>query len=269
MNQYQIICSDIDGTLLNKDRELSEATISEVKRINELIPFILVSSRMPKSMRQLQSQLGNTKDPLIAYNGSLIIHNNEVLKSIELLHRSLLDINSYCNGTTIHLSLYHNDEWVVPAMDYWGKREAHNTKVDPTVMDFSDLANKWEREKKGCHKIMAMGEEEEIDGLYNALNQHHAEHLNFYRSKPTYIEISDKQQDKASSLKYLIESKYPTQSMANAVAFGDNYNDMSLLKEVGLGVAVANAKPEVLDVSNLVTKTNKEDGVAEVLRELF
>ena len=51
---YKIIFSDIDGTLLNGDRTLSEATIRQVKRLKNTIPFILVSSRMPDQMYHLQ-----------------------------------------------------------------------------------------------------------------------------------------------------------------------------------------------------------------------
>ena len=54
--QIKLICSDIDGTLLNKDRELSKRTISAVKNISPT-PFILISSRMPQAMSHLQEEL--------------------------------------------------------------------------------------------------------------------------------------------------------------------------------------------------------------------
>ena len=65
---YKIIFSDIDGTLLNGDRTLSEATIRQVKRLKNTIPFILVSSRMPDQMYHLQKDLGIEGLPIIAYN---------------------------------------------------------------------------------------------------------------------------------------------------------------------------------------------------------
>ncbi len=60
---YKLICTDIDGTLLNKERELSKITISEVQRIAP-IPFVLISSRMPKAMRHIQQQFNNTTTPI-------------------------------------------------------------------------------------------------------------------------------------------------------------------------------------------------------------
>jgi len=77
---YKLICSDIDGTLLDKNRELSDLTIQEIRRVSP-IPFVLISSRMPKAMRHLQKQLGNETAPIIAYNGGLVLHNNQVLHS--------------------------------------------------------------------------------------------------------------------------------------------------------------------------------------------
>ena len=58
--------------------------------------------------------------------------------------------------------------------------------------------------------------------------------------------------------------------MDHVVAFGDNYNDATLLEKVGFGVAVANAKEEILAKANQITQTNIEDGVALFLeRELL
>ncbi|MBK5209215.1 MAG: HAD family phosphatase [Flavobacteriaceae bacterium] len=92
---YKLICSDIDGTLLDKNRELSEITIQEIQRISP-IPFVLISSRMPKAMRHLQSQIGNMGAPLIAYNGGLVLHNNQVLHSAFIDNAVLEAVMNLC-----------------------------------------------------------------------------------------------------------------------------------------------------------------------------
>ena len=265
---YQLVCTDIDGTLLNKDRELSASTIFEVKRIAP-IPFVLISSRMPQAMRHLQQQFNNTNTPLIAYNGGLVLHNNIILHSTFIDNSVLEAVIGKCVGTQIHLSLYYADEWYVPSMDYWAKREENNTKVTPQIKSNAEVLKKWQQEEKGAHKIMCMGAADEIDILYKKLEEEFSNEIILYRSKDTYIEISHRSISKKTAIEVLLKQKYPSLTMENVVAFGDNYNDIEMLKAVGLGVAVANANNEVLKIANKVTDTNKNDGVAKAISELF
>lgn len=264
----KLICSDIDGTLLDKDRALSEKTKAVFSQLKDKYPSVLISSRMPKSLRQLQAELGIENNPIIAYNGSLIQSKGETLFSQEMPFALLEKMVEYIKGTNIHLSLYHKDEWVVPADDYWAKREAHNTKVNPGIAPLTASLADWKKRNISAHKVMCMGEEEEIDLLYQQLQLHQNE-INAYRSKNTYIEVSHIEQDKASALLLLLQQKYPEISMENVVAFGDNYNDATLLENVGLGVAVANAKEEVLKKAKTVCKANIADGVAFFLEALL
>ena len=265
---YKLICSDIDGTLLNKDRELSKNTISQVKRMAP-IPFVLISSRMPKAMRHLQHELGNTSTPIIAYNGGLIINEDKVLQSTEINNSVLESIINKCNNTSIHISLFHADEWFVPTLDFWAKREINNTKVVPELKPPTEVLKSWKQEGKGGHKIMCMGEDTEIDYLYHALEKEHANDIHLYRSKSTYIEISHRSISKKTAIETLINICYPHIAMHEVVAFGDNYNDVEMLKSVGLGIAVANANEAVLKIAKRVTDTNKNDGVAKALSDLF
>lgn len=266
--KYQLVCSDIDGTLLNKDRALAKETIEQVQRIAP-IPFVLISSRMPKAMRHLQEEFNNTSTPLIAYNGGLVLDNEKVLHSTEIDNLVLEKAIKKCENTSIHLSLYHADEWYVPSMDYWAKREENNTKVTPEVLSNLEVLSKWKNEGKGAHKIMCMGDENEIDTLYTSLEEEFSNEIMLYRSKETYIEISHKAISKKTAIDTLIENCYPNLTMDNVVAFGDNYNDVEMLKAVGLGVAVGNARIEVLEVADAVTDTNKNGGVAKAIKEYF
>lgn len=265
---YKLICSDIDGTLLDKNRELSDFTIQEIQRVSP-IPFVLISSRMPKAMRHLQSQLGNTDAPIIAYNGGLVLHNNQVLHSAFINNSVLEAVILLCEKTTIHLSLYFEDEWFVPSMDFWANRESENTKVSPVVKSSKSVLSQWKNEGKGAHKMMCMGDEAEIDVLYKVLENSFSNEIMLYRSKPTYIEISHISVSKKTAIEVLLKNCYPTLSMKNIVAFGDNYNDIEMLKAVGLGVAVTNAIEEVLQIADKITDTNKNDGVAKTIQQLF
>lgn len=263
---YQLICSDIDGTLLNKDRELSKETIEQVQRVAP-IPMVLISSRMPKALKHLQHEFGNTSAPLIAYNGGLVLSNEKVLHSTFIKNEVLAEIINKCTTTSIHLSLYHADEWYVPSMDYWAKREENNTKVTPEVKPSVEVLNAWKQEGKGAHKIMCMGDADEIDALYKTLEATFSNEIMLYRSKDTYIEISHKDISKKTAIEVLLKHHFTNITMDNVIAFGDNYNDIEMLKAVGLGVAVGNANYEVLKVADVVTDTNKNNGVAKAIKE--
>ncbi len=256
-----LVFSDIDGTLLNKERELSALTISEIKRIKDTIPVVLISSRMPAAMTHLQETLGILDQPLICYNGGLILINQKPVHSTFIPPQIIEELSTFNQDQDIHISLYHGDEWYVPRMDFWANREANNTKVTPIVKPAQEVIAKWIDEGKGAHKIMCMGEEDHIDRVVAYLENTFIDTLHLYRSKPTYLEIAHKAISKLTAIETLISTHFNT-SIANVIAFGDNYNDIDMLKAVGKGIAVANAKQEVLDIADEITASGKEDGVA-------
>ena len=264
----KLFCSDIDGTLLNKDRELSARTIKVIKKLSN-IPFILISSRMPKAMLYLQEELGTSHLPVIAYNGALIMEQKKVLHSTEIKIKQIREITNFCKSTNLHISLYHNNEWCVPELDYWAKREWNNTKVKPKVQEIKLTLKNWEEEQKGAHKIMIMGEEKEIDLLEKWIKHNISSSIIGYRSKPTYLEIAPIEVSKETAIKELLSYKYSNISFSNITAFGDNYNDIEMLKSVGIGVAVANAKKEILNIADAITDSNKKDGVAIFLEKEY
>ncbi|WP_010181149.1 Cof-type HAD-IIB family hydrolase [Aquimarina agarilytica] len=264
--QPKIVFSDIDGTLLNNERILSEATINQFKRIKDDIPVILISSRMPSAMVHLQKMATIEHFPIIAYNGGLILVNNKVVSTHEIANSILEQIIDFNIKTNIHLSLYNNNDWYVPKLDYWAKREINNTKTTPQILTNGKVLQLWKTEQKGAHKIMCMGDVDAIDRLYQFLEENFSNDLHLYRSKSTYIEIAPAIISKKTAVKYLLDHIYTDLSFENVAAFGDNYNDIEMLNAAGFGVAVANAKKEVLAVANHTTLTGANDGVAHFIK---
>ncbi|MBD8487964.1 HAD family phosphatase [Echinicola sp. CAU 1574] len=266
------ICTDIDGTLLNKNREISERTIKAIKQLPDDFPVILASSRMPSAMRHLQATMDRLKNPMICYNGGYVIHFNGTKDDFELLDtvKIPLDICHHIAdlsaGTDIHVSVYHEDEWYAPQEDFWTDREITSTKVKPLIRPWQEVHDDWNSRKAGAHKVMCMGPAEQIDHIFRVLELEKNEDLHLYRSKDTYIEIAPKAISKASALALLLNQKYSIK-MSEVMAFGDNYNDIEMLDAVGHGVAVANAREEVKSVANEITAKNTEDGVALMIEK--
>lgn len=266
---FKLLCTDIDGTLLNADRELSSETISEITRIKSACDIVLASSRMPQAMHHLQREVGILHSPLIAYNGGLVLDGAKILSSTEVGFAEVQQIAQLSKGTEIHVSIYNNDEWIVPAMDFWANREASNTKVNPLVQPLDNTLNLYQRSNKGAHKVMCMGPAEQIAVLYNQLINTLNDDLHVYKSKDTYLEIASRKISKKSAIATLLETKYQHLVWDNIIAFGDNYNDIEMLEAVGMGIAVGNAKKEVLGIANEVTYSNKEHGVAIAIQKHF
>ncbi len=266
----QAICTDIDGTLLNKNRELSERTLRAIHQLPADFPIILASSRMPSAMRHLQETMNRLENPLICYNGGYILHcdqnGTETLDTVKIPLNICEQIKQLAQGSSIHISLYHEDEWYAPQDDYWTQREITSTKVAPVIKSWEAVKEDWSARNASPHKVMCMGPAEEIDHLFNSLSLSNQEDLHLYRSKDTYIEIAPKAISKASALELLLKQKFNF-SLSEVMAFGDNYNDIEMLQTVGLGVAVENAREEVKAAAKEITTKNTEDGVAQMIEK--
>ncbi len=268
IKNIRVICSDIDGTLLNKDRDISPLTHEVFSLLPKNMPVILASSRMPSAMTYLQEKINRVGEPLICYNGGYVLDNEEIVSSTTIPMDQARAIAAVTEGTGIHISLYAEDEWIAPIDDAWTKKEVMATRVNPLLMENNKALDKWEKVGKEVHKVMCMGDAQEIDNLFQGMNERYADKLHLYRSKDTYIEIAPISISKASALELLLMQKYGL-SLEEVISFGDNYNDVELLKSSGVGVAVANAKKEVIAAADITTDGNKEDGVAKFLRHFL
>ena len=266
---YKLVALDIDGTLLNKDRAISKRTQNAITSLPTSVKVILISSRMPKAMRYLQKDLDILDSPLIAYNGGLILSKDKVISTTGIDFEAFQQLLDFNVNLDLHLSLYHNDEWYAPQVDFWTEREQHNTKSIAEIKNNTVVFERWKSEHKAPHKIMCMGDEDKVDRFYKRCEDHLSDSIHLYRSKPTYIEISAKSTDKLKGLTQLLHVNYPSITLQEVIAFGDNYNDVDMIKHVGLGIAMGNAKSELKDVANLVTASNVNDGVAIELEKLF
>jgi Cof subfamily protein (haloacid dehalogenase superfamily) len=265
---YNLIFTDIDGTLLNSDRKLSKLTKEVFQQLQKSVPIVLISSRMPQAMRHLQYDLHIAHQPLICYNGGLVLIDNKAVSSTEIPLTIIKDLHDLNQDINCHLSLYNNEEWYVPAMDQWAIREENNTRVRPEVLPTSEVILKWAQEGKGAHKIMCMGEEEHINLITDFLSNKFQQELHLYRSKPTYLEIANRKVSKLTAIEILLNNHFQS-DLKECVAFGDNFNDYEMLRAVGMGIAVGNAKPEILEIANEITHHGQEDGVAKSLKKLF
>ena len=260
------MCADIDGTLLNGERELSPRTIAAIKALPEDIPVILASSRMPSAMYHLQKELDILHHPLICFNGGYIIHTHGslqpvVLDSVRIEAEICSSIFEKTRNTNLHISIFEEDSWYTAYEDQWTERETRITKSTPTITSLDPVLRRWLVSKTGAHKIMCMGDENEIHQMEADLQNIFGNQIHIYRSKSTYLELAPKAVSKATALELVLKKCFDA-DLSEAMAFGDNYNDIEMIRAAGFGIAVGNARDEVKAVAKEITSNSKEDGVA-------
>jgi len=258
-----MFCSDIDGTLLNPERTLSPRTIAAIRAVREAgHSFALCSSRPPASMRILEAMYGGTGEPLIAYNGGLVLSaSGEVIYDIHISPASALEVFALCLQLGVHASFYAGDEWYVWEHDHWSDREINNTGIYPQDQLAAHYVESGRVLTAPPHKIMCMGDVELIDEIELALTAR--PELVTYRSKTTYLEIASAECSKGAGLRAVAANLGV--SLGECTFFGDNFNDLSAFEIVGTAVAVSNAKEEVLRVATTITPRHHDDGVAQYL----
>ena len=261
---YKLFCSDIDGTLLNQERSLSDATVSALAKAQ--LPIVLASSRMPSAMHYLQDLLSISDQPLIAYNGGLILGSQQKLLQSHTFGLDVLKaVMAHHQDSSYNLSIYSHDHWFTDREDYWSLREINNTRVKPTYQPATESLQFLKEKAKNIHKLMCMGEAKQIDSLVAYLQPKYETVVHLYRSKDTYLEITPKHIDKAKALEVVLETYFDF-GMDSVMAFGDNHNDEALLREVGFGVAVGNATHRLKAIANFVSSvSHKEDAVAKAI----
>lgn len=262
--KFKILCSDLDGTMLSSKSDVSKYLIEQINKIKYETNIILVSARMPSAMYYIQEDLGIKEQPIICYNGALVLSGNTEITSVFIPISVLNQIYLLCKGLNADLGLYYKNEWYVPRTSVRVEKEIKYTKSTPTFQDTDTTLSDWNERKIGAHKIMLMCTKESADELMPILNEKLGALLNLYRSNDTLIEIAPKEVSKLYAIQLLLKDH---ESLQDVIAFGDNYNDIDMLSNVGCGVAVANAREEVKAISTYITLENTQDGVAHYIAE--
>ncbi|WP_057741838.1 Cof-type HAD-IIB family hydrolase [Liquorilactobacillus capillatus] len=268
-NKIKLVVSDIDGTLLTSTNILTPYLKKTVKLLStKRIPFILASARAPQGIFPLAKELGVHSNPLISYNGAFILNmknmtsiqclrsypmNNEVVvKLIDTVKKKF---------PAIAINIYSENNWFVEREDKWIATESSITKLLPVKTDFSNLYSGSETE---THKLLLIGEKEDVQTLFTYLEKVAVAGISFYQSKENYLEIVAAKVSKKMAVKKLAE--YYHLMPQEILTIGDQFNDVPMLKFAGTGVAMGNASTEVKQAAKFITATNDEDGVAKALK---
>lgn len=241
MGQYKLVALDMDGTLLNNRGTISDTNIQAIREATDAgVAVCIATGRGYPHAISYVNQIGLTT-PMVTVNGG------EVWRTPEELHqRTLLDprfVRQFLELIT-PLGLW-----------YW----AYSTEGVHNRDSWVEDPDKYEWLKFGI-----VAEDDRVRGnILQAMESWGG--LEITNSSPDNLEVNPEGVNKASGIHEVcgllgIE-------MSQVIAVGDSLNDLAMIREAGLGVAMGNAQHILKETADTITSTNEEDGVARVLRE--
>ena len=262
----KIVFSDIDGTLLTSDGQITEGTKEMILNLeNKGIPFILTSARSPEGVRVIKRMLGNHA-PIIAFCGGLILDDdgNEIYSKMIPLKRALeLKAMLDKDFPAVACNTFGGEKWIVDDRDDW--REQREEKIVGFPAEIGAIKDIFEKEG-GIHKFLLMGDPDVMTKLAAVLARDFSD-LQSAASNPEYLEITAAGVEKLEGLKTLC-GKLGI-SPEEAAAFGDGESDLSMMRAAGFGVAMGNAPENVRRRAPMVIGKNDEEGLLKRLKEIF
>lgn len=260
----KVLVLDIDGTLTNSQKEISPGTkeglIGVMERGHKVI---LASGRPTPGMRRYEQELELEKygGYLISFNGARIVEcrTGEIVYQRTLPLALLPGFYGFAKRNGCGLVTYLGEEVISAfAPDKYIELEARiNAMPIRQVRNFLDFVD------FDINKCLMTAEPERAAVLEKELQEKYGSVASVYRSEPFFIEIMPKNVDKASSLDKMLETVGMTRE--NAICCGDGFNDVSMIKYAGIGVAMGNAQPVVKEAADYITATNDEDGLVQVI----
>lgn len=260
MVKYRLIATDLDGTLLGKDKRPTPSVVGSLRRARDRgVHIAIASGRMTCTQRDLAREMG-LDCSMISYNGSVVVQEDGTTVENDLDADAMMDIIEYCYDRGYYVQTYRDDviftdmdsPMLRSDMDSWSAE-----------IRFGDLR---EMEPMSAPKVVIVVDPSMTPGIMHNIQAMHPS-LSVTQSSPYVVEIMPPGIDKSYGLRMVCERLGIDRE--EVVAFGDNKNDISMIGWAGLGVAVANAVDELKDVADVVASGEMSDGVQEVLDRLF
>lgn len=267
--KYKLLVLDVDGTLLNDEREISKRTLAALLKVQQMgVRIVLASGRPTYGLMPLAKtlELGNYGGFVLSYNGCQIIkaQNGEILFERRINPEMLPYLEKKARKNGFAIFTYHNDTLITDSPDNeYIKNEAllNNLKIIKedefsTAIDFAP-----------CKCMLVSDKEETLIELEQHWEKRLAGTLDAFRSEPYFLEVVPCGVNKANTLGALLEHLEVTRE--EAIAVGDGVCDVTMLQLAGMGIAMGHSQDSVKVCADYVTASNEEDGVALAVEKLI
>jgi Cof subfamily protein (haloacid dehalogenase superfamily) len=267
--KYKLLVLDVDGTLLNDEREISKRTLAALLKVQQMgVRIVLASGRPTYGLMPLAKtlELGNYGGFVLSYNGCQIIkaQNGEILFERRINPEMLPYLEKKARKNGFAIFTYHDDTLITDSPDNeYIKNEAllNNLKIIredefSTAIDFAP-----------CKCMLVSDKEKALIGLEQHWEKRLAGTLDAFRSEPYFLELVPCGVNKANTLGALLEHLGVTRE--EVIAVGDGVCDVTMLQLAGMGVAMGHSQDSVKVCADYVTASNEEDGVALAVEKLI
>lgn len=263
--KYKLLAVDIDDTLLNTKKELTEGVRSALMNIQEKgVRLAICSGRLPYSARKFAEALGvfEHNGYFVSFNGGMVFNSRDEVIFDKVMDRKFLEpIYDVLRPTTVATVVHKYGEMFT---DKEGNRYIElSSRTNGLPLNLvGDIARfvDWD-----LHKMVLVDEHETLETVKKILEEKFGDELDLYYSAPYFLEIMPKGVDKGTGLSEICKDMEIEPE--EAVAVGDNFNDLAMIRAAGMGVAMKNSPPEVKAQANYVTTRDCDhDGLAEVAR---
>ena len=254
------LISDVDGTLVTRDKTLTPATAAAVAALQERgIAFAITSGRPPRGMRFFVEPLGLTT-PIGGFNGGLITQPDMApLEAHALAPATARQAHDILAARQIDVWVFSGLDWLLTNADGpHVAEEKRAVKYTPTVVPNLEAA------LATTYKVVGVsGDHELLKRCETEMQAALGPGASVSRSQPYYLDITHPQANKGAAV--LNMAALMDVPMSEVAVIGDNYNDLAMFAQSDFSIAMGNAPDDVKKKARFVTGSNEADGLAEAI----
>ncbi len=256
----RLLVSDVDGTLLTSDKNLTQDSIRAVEALSEAgVIFAITSARPPQGLEMLVEPL-HLSTPLGAFNGALIVDRDmRVLEERTIDDDLAAPIIELLQSHGLSVWVYQGSDWFV--LDENGPHIEHESRscgCQPTKLsDFHAVVD-------GITKVVGVSDDASAGAAAcTAMGAMFGSRVSATRSQTYFLDVTHPEANKGRVVRFL--SEFYGVVPEEIVTIGDMHNDVSMFAQSGVSIAMGNADAEVKEAATRVTTSNDDEGFAHAV----
>ncbi|WP_029606097.1 Cof-type HAD-IIB family hydrolase [Kozakia baliensis] len=253
----RLVLADVDGTLVTKEKLLTERAIAAVHKLHERgILFAITSGRPPKGMAMVAEPL-KIDQPIAGFNGGVMVKPDwTVIETKTLTPEQAHTVIGIIRDHKADPWVYTGEDWIVGNVDApHVAREQWTVKFPPKVGDIAaDLSN--------VVKITGVSDDRDLmKRLEHDLQQAMGKEASAACSQPYYVDVTNKNANKGAVVETL--ERLVGVPASQMMTMGDQPNDINMFVKSGFSIAMGQANDEVKGAATYVTASSEEEGFAK------